>query len=456
MISDFFFFARCAIIAPRMEKPTMENNKFAAKMLDFINRSPTSFHAVSNLKALLIENGYTELKEESRKWALESNKKYFVTRNSSALIAFKLPEADFDAFLITASHSDSPSFKIKENASIKAAGTLVLNVEKYGGMLCAPWFDRPLSVAGRIVLAERKSGFVSLTEKLVNIDRDLVLIPNLAIHMNREANTGTKYNVQDDMLPVLTTDQSSSILDVVAQSANVKKEDIESADLFLYNRDKGTFWGKDNEFVASPRLDDLECVYSCASAFISASENKKNVQVLAVFDNEEVGSGTRQGADSTFLEDTLRRINLSFAARGEEEYFSAIAKSFMVSADNAHAFHPNFQSKADPVNRPVVNKGIVIKFNAAQKYTTDSLSAALFQSVCKNASVPYQFFTNRSDIAGGSTLGNISTSHVPLKTVDIGLAQWAMHSPMESAGALDAEYLEKALKEFYQTTLETK
>ena len=423
----------------------MEENKFSKDMLEFIEKSPTSFHAVANVKAELLSSGFTELKEAA-KWSIEANGKYFVTRNGSAIIAFKMPaNLDYSAFAICASHSDSPSFKLKENAEMTAEGCVKLNVEKYGGMLCAPWYDRPLSIAGRIAY---KDGDFSVKTKLVNIARDLVLIPNLAIHMNRDANKGLEYNVQDDMLPVFALgSEKGGLADIVAKETGLKKDDIVSADLYLYNRDKGTFWGANNEFIASPRLDDLECVYSSMSAFIE-SEPKSNVSVLSVFDNEEVGSGTRQGADSSLLEDVLRRINLC-TKKSEEEYYMSLAKSFLVSADNAHAVHPNFASKADPVNKPRLNGGIVIKFNAAQKYTSDSVSAALFELFCKSANVPYQFFTNRSDIAGGSTLGNISTSHVSIPSVDIGLAQWAMHSPMESAGALDSEYMKKALEVFY-------
>ena len=451
VISGFFIFRKYAII--QTGENMMKKNETAQKMMDFIARSPTSFHAIHNLKTSLLENGFCELLE-SKKWEIEAGKNYFVTRNNSALIAFKIPAADFRSFLITASHSDSPSFKVKENPEIKSLSCTVLNVEKYGGMLCAPWFDRPLSVAGRIAIAERDSGRVLLKQKLVNIDRDLLLIPNLAIHMNRDANSGTKYTVQNDMLPVLSLAGGTTLADIVAENAGIEKERISSADLFLYNRDRGTFWGADNEFIASPRLDDLECAYASAQAFIQAENPAGNATVLAVFDNEEVGSGTQQGADSTFLEHTLRRIN-SALGRDSEDYYTEIAQSFMVSADNAHAAHPHFADKADPVNRPALNNGIVIKFNAAQKYTTDAVSAAIFEAICKNADVPYQIFTNRSDIAGGSTLGNISTAHVSLKTVDIGLAQWAMHSPMESAGAKDVEYLVSALSEFYRTDVQT-
>ncbi|SEF79034.1 aspartyl aminopeptidase [Butyrivibrio sp. Su6] len=414
------------------------------KMLDFIDASPTCFHVVDNLKKELVKNGYVELSEKEE-WNLKAKGKYFVTRNDSSIISFRIPKKDFKGFYMIASHSDSPSFKIKENPEMEAAGAYVkLNVERYGGMLCAPWFDRPLSVAGRVFVKGKKG----IESRLVDVDRDLVMLPSLAIHMNREANDGYKYNAQTDMLPIFGDEASKdSFFDVIAKSAGVKKEDILSHDLFLYNRVKWTTWGANNEYISCSRLDDQECVYSSFDGFLKGKE-KENVPVHCVFDNEEVGSGTKQGAASTFLKATLVRIN-ECLGRTTEQYYTALANSFMVSADNAHAVHPNHVEKADPVNRPVMNKGIVIKYNANQKYTTDAFSAAFFKNVCEKAKVPYQTFTNRSDTVGGSTLGNISTTQVAVDTVDIGLAQLAMHSPYESAGAKDPEYLAKASKEFY-------
>ncbi|MBO6241943.1 MAG: M18 family aminopeptidase [Butyrivibrio sp.] len=414
------------------------------RMLDFIDASPTCFHVVDNLKKELVKNGYEELSERDT-WQLKVNGKYFVTRNDSSIISFRIPKKDFKGFYMIASHSDSPSFKIKENPEMEAAGAYVkLNVERYGGMLCAPWFDRPLSVAGRVFVKGKKG----IEEKLVNVDRDLVMLPSLAIHMNREANDGYKYNAQNDMLPIFGDEASKdSFFDVVAESAGIKKEDILSHDLFLYNRVKWTTWGANDEYISCSRIDDQECVYTTFDGFLKSKE-KDNVPVHCVFDNEEVGSGTKQGAASTFLKATLVRIN-ECLGRTTEQYYTALANSFMISADNAHAVHPNHVDKADPVNRPVMNKGIVIKYNANQKYTTDAFSAAFFKDVCEKAKVPYQTFTNRSDTLGGSTLGNISTTQVAVDTVDIGLAQLAMHSPYESAGAKDPEYLAKASKVFY-------
>lgn len=414
------------------------------KLLDFIEKSPTAFQAVDEMQKRLTENGF-EVLSEKEYWKLVPGGKYLVTRNNSALIAFCIPEKESRVFHIMASHSDSPSFKIKENPEIKVDNSYVkLNVEKYGGMLMAPWFDRPLSVAGRVII-RRNDG---LEEKLVDIKRDLVMIPNLAIHMNREANNGVAYNPQKDLQPLFAVGNTDrTLLEIIAEQTGVKKEDIISHDLFLYNRMPGTIWGADKEFVSSARLDDLQCAFASMEGLLRA-QNHESIAVHCVMDNEEVGSGTKQGAASTFLKDTLLRINMGLG-RTYEEYLMTLAGSFMVSADNAHALHPNYTDKTDPTNHPVLNKGIVIKFNANQKYCTDAVSAALFKELCTKAGVPYQTFVNRSDIAGGSTLGNISNTQVPMNTVDIGLPQLAMHSPYETAGVKDTEYLVRAAEELF-------
>lgn len=414
------------------------------KLLDFIEKSPTAFQAVDEMQKRLTENGF-EVLSEKEYWKLVPGGKYLVTRNNSALIAFCIPEKESRVFHIMASHSDSPSFKIKENPEIKVDNSYVkLNVEKYGGMLMAPWFDRPLSVAGRVII--RRNG--GLKEKLINIKRDLVMIPNLAIHMNREANNGVSYNPQKDLQPLFAVGNTDrTLLEIIAEQTGVKKEDIISHDLFLYNRMPGTVWGADREFVSSARLDDLQCAFASMEGLLRA-QNYGSIAVHCVMDNEEVGSGTKQGAASTFLKDTLLRINMGLG-RTYEEYLMTLAGSFMVSADNAHALHPNYTDKTDPTNHPVLNKGIVIKFNANQKYCTDAVSAAIFKELCTKAGVPYQTFVNRSDIAGGATLGNISNTQVPMNTVDIGLPQLAMHSPYETAGVKDTEYLVRAAEELF-------
>ena len=370
-------------------------------------------------------------------------------RNSSAIIAFRIPKRDFLGFQIMASHSDSPSFRIKEYPEMEVENHYVkLNVEKYGGMLCAPWLDRPLSVAGRLVIREGNR----LVTKLVNVDRDLCMIPNLAIHMNREANEGYKYNAQKDMLPLYGCESAKgTFMARVAEAAGVEEEDIVGNDLFLYNRMKGSVWGASEEYISIGRLDDLQCAFASLQAFLQAADGE-SIPVHCVFDNEEVGSSTKQGAGSTFLFDTLLRINESLG-RTSSQYRQALASSFMLSADNAHGVHPNQPDKACPTNRPYPNGGVVIKFSANQKYTTDGMAAAIFTQLCERAKVPYQTYVNRSDILGGSTLGNISGTQVAVNTIDIGLAQLAMHSPYETGGAKDTDYLIRVAKEFYQSSV---
>lgn len=421
----------------------------ARELLAFIDRSPSCYHVISNIKEILASDGYEEL-QEGRPWKLEAGRNYFVSRNGSSLIAFKLPTKEFSGYQIISSHSDSPTFKVKEHPEIVTENKYVkLNVEKYGGMICSPWFDRPLSVAGRIMVKEKEK----ICTRLVDIDRDLVMIPNLAVHMNREVNEGYKYNVQDDMLPVLGDETAKgSFLRMVAENAGVLKESVLSTDLFLYNRVKGSFWGANEEYISSGRLDDLQCAFASLQGFRKGNSTK-SVAVYCVLDNEEVGSATKQGAASTFLGDTLRRINKG-ALRDEEAFLMALSSSFMISADNAHGVHPNYVKKSDPTNRPYLNEGIVIKYSANQKYTTDAVSAAVFKMICERAEVPYQTFVNRSDMMGGSTLGNISNTQVALNTVDVGLAQLAMHSPYESAGVKDTFYFQKAAEEFYSSWID--
>ncbi|MDO4451767.1 MAG: M18 family aminopeptidase [Lachnospiraceae bacterium] len=422
--------------------------KTAKELLTFIEKSYSCFHLIQNMKEELKENGFQEL-YESQEWQLERGGKYYVSRNESSLIAFQIPKENFTGFQIMASHSDFPTFKVKENPEICVENQYTkLNVEKYGGMLCAPWFDRPLSVAGRLLV---KVGD-AIETKLVNVDRDLVMIPNLAIHMNREVNDGYKYNAQTDMLPLYSnTAEKGNFMSVVAESAGVEKENILGSDLYLYNRMAGSIWGGNEEFVSSPKLDDTQCAFASLKGFLQA-ENEKAVSVHCVLDNEEVGSGTKQGAASTFLKDTLGRINRGLN-RTEDEYLRALANSFMISADNAHGVHPNYSDKTDLTNRPYLNGGIVIKYSANQKYTTDAVSAAMFKTICDRAKVPYQNFVNRSDMLGGSTLGNISNTQVAVNTVDIGVAQLAMHSPYETCGVKDTYYLIEVAKEFYKSAV---
>ncbi|MCI5951856.1 MAG: M18 family aminopeptidase [Anaerostipes sp.] len=422
----------------------------AKELFAFIEQSPSTFHVIDNMKNMLGQQGFEELKE-SENWNLKEGGSYYVTRNGSSLIAFKIPKKDFKGFHIMASHSDAPTFRIKEHGEMDVEKLYTkLNVEKYGGMLMAPWFDRPLSVAGRIVIKEENQ----IKTKLVSVDRDLVMIPNLAIHMNREANDGYKYNPQKDMLPLLGDgDAKESFLAIIAQAAGVEEEEIIGCELSLYNRMKGTIWGAKGEFISSPRLDDLQCVFSSLKGFLKGG-NSETVTVCAVFDNEEVGSGTKQGAASTFLKDTLQRVNFVLG-RTKEDYLKALASGFMISADNGHAVHPNQPDKTDPTNRPRMNGGILIKHSANQKYTTDAISAAMIRMICAQAKVPYQDYLNRSDILGGSTLGNISNMQVAINTADIGVAQLAMHSPYETGGVKDTYYLQKMAETFYSSSIVT-
>ena len=410
-------------------------------LFEFIKSSPSAYHAVDSVKKMLDVEGYTELYECDR-WKLTVDGKYYVIRNGTSIIAFRTVR-DARGFMITASHSDAPAFRVKTTAEQLGAYTR-LEVEKYGGMIYYSWLDRPLSVAGR-VLVKTPEGMES---KLVNVDSDLLTIPSLAIHLNRGVNDGAKFNPAKDLLPLYAMNtQKGDLMKSVAERLGVRCEDILSHDLFLYNRDEGKRVGKDGEFILCPRLDDLGCVYTSAVAFLNAT-NSHAVPVLAVFDNEEVGSETKQGAASTFLRDTLLRISGSDSALAV-----ALENSFMVSADNAHAKHPASPEMSDPDNAPVLNGGVVIKYNASQRYATDGFSDALFRSVCERAGAKVQSYCNRADLPGGSTLGSISNTRVSVPTVDIGLPQLAMHSANETAGSEDVDSMIKALTEFYSSSL---
>ncbi|MCR4695099.1 MAG: M18 family aminopeptidase [Pseudobutyrivibrio sp.] len=423
-------------------------NKTVKELFKFIQESPSQFHVVANQKEKFLQAGFTELLE-GKKWNIEFGKSYFVTRNGSSILAFRMPKKEMTSAMIMASHTDSPTFRIKENPEMKEGMYVKLNVEKYGGMLMAPWFDRPLSVAGRLIV---KNADGSISNRLVNLDRDLCMLPSLAIHMNREANDGYKYNAQKDMLPLFTMNDKLTLKSLLAKEAGVKTEDIIGHDLFLYNRDKGVVWGGEDEFISIGRLDDLQCSFGSMAALLGAKNSDSAIQIHVTFDNEEVGSGTKQGADSTFLYDCLVRINEAMGGN-QSDLLMILANSFMVSADNAHSLHPNNADKSDPTNKVYMNQGIVVKFNANQKYMTDGVSFGIFTEICKEAKVPYQVFVNRSDMAGGSTLGNISTAHVSINGVDIGLAQLAMHSPYETAGVKDTEYLISVGKKFYESVV---
>lgn len=426
-----------------MEQPITADD-ISRDLIHFIAKSPSPFHAVRGIKAALLYAGFTEIREEDT-WQIEKGGKYVVTRNGSALMAFTVPQEGAEAFHITASHCDSPTFKIKENPEIADGPYVKLNVEGYGGMIMSTWLDRPLSVAGRLLVTENGH----LAEKLVAIDGTMLVIPSVAIHMDRSVNQHKEWKVQKDMLPLYgMTGAKTPFMDVIAAAAKVKTEDILAHDLILYSRVPGTIWGEEREFISSPKLDDLQCAFACFRGF-TQGQKKKYISVYALFDNEEVGSATSQGAGSTFLANTLERLARSLGY-SYDETMAMIARSFMISADNAHSVHPNHPEYADPVNRPVINGGIVIKYSAAQKYATNAFSAAYFKKLCKDHDIPTQTFTNHSDNPGGSTLGNISNTVIAMPTVDIGLPQLAMHSSYETAGVKDTAYLVDAVTKFYE------
>lgn len=424
------------------------DRKTISELASFIKGAPTAFHAVEKMSGILKEEGFEEL-EECKKWELKPEKGYYVTRNHSSIIAFKAGDELKDySFHVTASHSDSPGFKLKENAELEIKKKYtVLNTEGYGGMICSTWFDRPLSVAGRVLIRTAEG----VSTRLVDLDRDLLMIPSLAIHMNRAVNDGQKLNKQVDMLPVLSGSEKApgAVKRLVAKELGAEEEDIYGMDLFLYNRMAPAVWGSDDEFFSCPQLDDLECAFASMKGFL-AGHNEKNVNVFACFDNEEVGSGTKQGAGSTFLYDVLWRINRALG-KDDEDFYRAAAGSFMLSCDNAHAVHPNYREKTDATNCVYMNEGIVVKSHAGQKYTSDAVSIAVMKAICEKADVPVQFFANRSDEAGGSTLGNIAMAQVSMNAVDIGLPQLAMHSAYETCGVKDVSYLIRAAETFYNS-----
>lgn len=426
-----------------MERKENKREKLAEECLAFIDKGVSCYHVIEAMEKALEEKGFVRL-EEREPWEIVPGGSYYVTRGGSSLIAFRVPKGGWKGFHIMASHSDSPCFKLKTDPEMQAEGSyLKLNTEVYGGMIYSTWFDRCLSVAGRLVCAD-DAGLKAVN---VHIDDDLLVIPSLAIHMNREANKGTEFHPQTDLLPLMGDIRGKGKLkERLAALAGVKEEDILGEDLFLYVREKGKRAGAEGELMVSPRLDDLECVYASLEAILR-TEPREYCTMCAVFNNEEVGSHTRQGAASTFLKDIMERIGEGLGKTGSE-YLRLLADSFMISADNAHALHPNHPEKADPVNRPVLGGGIVIKHHGGQKYTTDAYSEAVMKALCREADVPYQDYHNHSDVPGGSTLGNISAGQVSVPTVDIGLAQLAMHSAVETAGSGDVEYLVRVLERF--------
>ena len=406
-------------------------------LFEFVKNSPTAYHAVAEIKKRLLECGFSEISEKDPS-SFETDSG-FVIRDSS-IIAFK-GNPQNGGFMICAAHNDTPTFKVKNTRSGFYA---TLATEPYGGAIYYSWLDRPLSVAGRAAV-ETSDG---IEMRLVNIDRDLVTIPSVAIHMNGTVNDGVKLDPSKDMLPLLSIDKNADISELIADELGVSADEIISSDLMLYSRQQPATLGVSQELILSPRLDDLSSVYASLEAFLDAEPEA--VSVLAVFDNEEVGSQSKQGAASTFLRDTLLRI-----AGDEEKYLTMLPDSFMVSADNAHAAHPNHPELSDPDNAPLLGGGVVIKYNANQRYTTDARSDGVFRIVCKRAGVRVQSYYNRANIRGGSTLGNIALSSVSIPSIDIGLPQLAMHSSAETIALSDLENMKEALTEFYSAKIVT-
>ena len=427
--------------------------KFAENMLDFIYESPTQFNAVEVSAETLEKNGFEKLNPKEN-WKLEVGKKYYITKNSSALVAFKInsDEVEKEGFRIIGSHTDSPGFRIKPNAEMESCGAyLKLNTEGYGGMILSTWLDRPLAMAGRVFL--RGENPFKPVEKIVNINKPVCIIPNLAIHMNRSINDGYKYNKQTDMLPLVglineQLEKDNYMIKLLASELNVEIEEIIDFDIFLYEYEKGCFTGANEEFISTGRLDNLSMYYSSVEALLD-SDSKSGISIAVGFDNEEVGSSTKQGADSNMLLNILERICISLG-KDRQQFFEAIENSFIISSDLAHAVHPNVNGMADPTNRPVMGKGPVIKVHAGQAYTSDGYSISVYKEICRECGVEYQEFVNKSDQRGGSTIGPISSTHIDIPSVDIGAPILSMHSIRELGCSEDFYNTYKTFVKFYE------
>ena len=426
--------------------------KYINSLTDFLDKSVCNFCAVETIKNVLDESGYQEL-DMRDKWNLQKGAKYYTIKNNSAIFAFNVGDESpaETGFKIIAAHSDSPCFRIKPNAEIKCEkGLIKLNTEVYGGPILYTWFDRPLSVAGRVIL--KGDNAMSPVTRIVKIDRPILLIPHLAIHFNRTVNDGNPLSRQKDMLPIIgifneVAEKDNILIRAVAEELNVELSEILDFDLLVYDTQKASLVGMHNDFISSGRLDDLSIVHAALIAMLEGTDTR-STKVMAIFDNEETGSGTKQGAASPVLKNILLRVNKAFGG-DEEDFHCAISRSFMVSADNAHAFHPNYAEKFDPTNHPSIGGGPVIKINANCKYMSDAHSAAIFRGLCEEAGSPYQYFVNHSDVAGGSTLGNILTSQMDIEGVDVGNALWAMHSVRETGSVADHCNMIKVMKHFF-------
>ena len=407
-------------------------------LVDFLNNSPTSYNAIDSIKKILDKNDYKELRE-SEEYSIEKGNKYYITRNDSSIIAFNIGDGDNYHLELTASHSDCPSFVLKPNSTIYENGYLKLNTEPYGGLILYTWLDRPLSIAGRLIYKENGE----VKSMPYKYDKPFCIIPSLAIHLNREINSNLTLNPQVDLMPMVSLEKG----DIKSFLKEETNKEVISYDLYLYPINSAYTWGKNDEFITGQHLDDLQCAYNCLMGFVNNFKSD-NINVYCCFDNEEIGSSTRQGADSDFLFNNLNRICNSLNI----DYYRLLANGYMLSCDNAHGLHPNHAEKYDSTNRTYINKGIVLK-HETRSYTSDGLSMGLFTNLLDENNIPYQFFANKSDSRGGSTLGNISNNHSSLLSLDIGLPQLAMHSCVETAGNIDNEYMIKAIKAFYSTHL---
>ena len=433
------------------------------RLLSFLDASPVNFWAVKNIAAELELNGFRRINPQEPLGKVEAGDKFYVTKNDSSIYAFHIGKktlADAGFHMICA-HCDSPTFRIKPNAEMDCEGGIVkLNTEVYGGPIMSTWFDRPLTLAGRVIV--KGDDAMHPQTLLLHIQRPLLQISNLAIHFNRQVNDGVKLSRQKDVLPILgiindELEKGNLLMNVITKELGIEKEEILDFDLYLADATPACTFGAHDEFISSGRLDDLSMCWAGVEAMIGTRasymdehhEAPDTTRVLAIFDNEETGSQTKQGAGSPFLSYMLKRIALAQSGT-EEAYYQAVERAFMVSADNAHAWHPNYSEKYDPTNHPMLGGGPVIKFNAAQKYASDAVSAAIFANICEAAGVPCQRFVNHSDVAGGSTLGNILASSIPLKGVDMGNAILAMHSCRETGSVADHEYCVKAFTKFYE------
>ena len=435
------------IIIYNFEEVTIMNEK----LFNFLNQAYSPYHNVNYFKNELLRDGFKELKEDEP-FSLEKGGQYFVIRNLTSLLAFKVGKniEENTHFQMVASHSDSPVFKIKEHVFTECGGFQKLIVEPYGGMIHSCWLDKPLGIGGRIIIQKGNS----LVSKLVNLDNINVIIPNLAIHMNREINNGYKYNPQSDLSPIIGEACGENLLEKKLNESLLEGEKLISYDLYLYNKEEATFLGFNNELIGAPKLDDLMCAFTTFEGFLEAS-NDNIISLYALFDNEEVGSTSINGANSNFLDSVTKRIYLSFF-NDSDKYFASLASSSLLSADNAHAIHPNRPDVSEN-NSPVeMNKGVVVKHNANMHYCSDALSTALVKKLAEDNKLNIQEYFNRSDIRGGSTLGNISISHVSILSVDIGLAQLAMHSNYETIGAKDYLDMVKLVSSYMKQDIKVK